>query len=115
MISEATYNMSLVALQHAGIVTLAAKEDGIEVTPVRDQEPPEPTPTLVPSYMNVHGGNRGPLAWVMRGPAPYDGLEVQCSPDESAEVGIRCMATYRPNPATHIEYAVEFTELRRKR
>ena len=95
-ISDSLSTMALMALHQSGVVDAVMDQDGkIEARILSDEERQArgaPTPRIVPGKTSTLMGDGGPLQWVLSPPAPFNDVEIVCSPDGDSPIGMRCYA-----------------------
>lgn len=95
-INEKLGTLALAALHQSGLVDLSMDQDGkIEAQILSEEERAHrdtPTPRRVPGRASTLMGDGGPLQWVLLPPAPYNDVEIVCSPDGGSDIGMRCYA-----------------------
>jgi hypothetical protein len=93
-IAEHMNMLTLATMQNAGLVWVDFDENGNFVTRLTTPEEREAMTTVatryVPGKTSTLPGDGGPLAWVLSPPAPYNDVEIVCSPDGESPIGMRC-------------------------
>ena len=86
--------LALAAMQQSGMIQVDFDDNDNFVTRIVTPEEREmrdaPTPRVVPGRTSTLHGDGGPLQWVLYPPAPYNDVEIVCSPDGETEIGMRC-------------------------
>lgn len=107
-------HIALAQMKQAGIMHVYWDEDGqLQAAPtlahIEADVPPTPR-AYVDVGAQVHGSSGGPLGWVSRAPAPYNGVVIVCSPDDGGPAGIRCHAEVALPGGERKKYTLNWSE-----
>jgi hypothetical protein len=98
---------AMAAVHQAGVARMVVSDEGsFSLIPLAPDEPPPqgaiPTPTKLGTTRPLRGSGET-LAWVFQGPAPYNDVEIVCSPNAESPIGFSCWATkkYPGNARDH--------------
>ena len=105
-------NLALTALAQANVISIEVGEDGKIIPTILSAEERaslarRPTRVL-PGETSTLWGDEGPLAWVLTPPAPFNDVEIACSPDDTTGIGMRCHATKKLPGARRVRYRAEW-------
>ena len=82
-------------LHQSGILVAELDNDAnLKVRPATDEDriAPEMLSRRKAGDVSTLLGDGGPLTWVFQPPAPYNDVEIVCSPDAASRIGMRCYA-----------------------